>query len=334
MRTHRLLEIDRAKAIAISLVVFGHIGVRSPFYGNDFYVLIKYLIYKFHMPFFMFLSGAVFYYNYKPIKSLANYKDFTKQKIVRLFPSFFIFGIVILFGKEIASLFLHVDRMPSGFFVELKYLFLYPFESVSRSLWYIYVLFEFYLLFPLALKYFRHNHTLLLIFCAVLHIALYFYDITNFMMLDRFMEYTLYFSIGIAAIHAHDQFKPAVLKYAKLFYIIFLISLFITPYVSKDFSKTIIGILSIPALYALVHEKAISFFDSILLTIGEYTFTIYLFNTIFIGITKSLVLVFLPPDQLGFIVFFSISLTLGIYGPILIHKYFLSKFHYLSIISK
>lgn len=47
--------LDTLKSIAIFLVVFAHFEI---------YVPLKNLIYTFHMPLFMFLSGCTFFYNY------------------------------------------------------------------------------------------------------------------------------------------------------------------------------------------------------------------------------------------------------------------------------
>lgn len=58
----RLVDIDKAKGFAIFLVVLGHIIATNQPLGNDWYAILKMGIYKFHMPFFMYLSGVVFAY--------------------------------------------------------------------------------------------------------------------------------------------------------------------------------------------------------------------------------------------------------------------------------
>ena len=55
----RIDYIERAKGLGITLVVFGHIAGRSVPDGNEWYRHVYWLIYFFHMPFFMFLSGLV-----------------------------------------------------------------------------------------------------------------------------------------------------------------------------------------------------------------------------------------------------------------------------------
>lgn len=55
---NRIIALDIAKAICIILVVMGHyVPDNSP----AWYVLVHDVIYTFHMPLFMFVSGYVLY---------------------------------------------------------------------------------------------------------------------------------------------------------------------------------------------------------------------------------------------------------------------------------
>ena len=55
----RRLDLDRAKGIAILLVVLGHIVAREQPPGVEWYEPFRYAVYRFHMPFFLYLSGTV-----------------------------------------------------------------------------------------------------------------------------------------------------------------------------------------------------------------------------------------------------------------------------------
>ena len=55
----RRLDLYRAKGIAILLVVLGHIVAREQPPGVEWYEPFRYAIYRFHMPFFLYLSGTV-----------------------------------------------------------------------------------------------------------------------------------------------------------------------------------------------------------------------------------------------------------------------------------
>jgi fucose 4-O-acetylase-like acetyltransferase len=55
----RRLDLDRAKGLAIVLVVLGHVVARDQPPGVEWYEPFRYAIYRFHMPFFLYLSGTV-----------------------------------------------------------------------------------------------------------------------------------------------------------------------------------------------------------------------------------------------------------------------------------
>jgi len=63
----RLSEIDVAKGIGIIIVLIGHLQTNY---------LIKNLIYSFHIPFFFFLAGTVFYRSGKEFKKSCHYVKF------------------------------------------------------------------------------------------------------------------------------------------------------------------------------------------------------------------------------------------------------------------
>jgi len=58
------------------LVVLGHLaGGKGPNPPRDFdwYMTLFLPLYRFHMPFFMFLSGFISFYTYKPIRRCGDY---------------------------------------------------------------------------------------------------------------------------------------------------------------------------------------------------------------------------------------------------------------------
>lgn len=80
------LFIDRLKGFTILLVVMGHIGL-FPMHPSD--TSIFQLIYSFHMPLFMFLSGWVI----SPPMTIVN----IKKKIIKYLTPFFFFGTLFSF---------------------------------------------------------------------------------------------------------------------------------------------------------------------------------------------------------------------------------------------
>jgi fucose 4-O-acetylase-like acetyltransferase len=105
----RLTEIDRAKGLAILLVVVGHLVAGDPPKGNAWFEQLVTIIYSFHMPFFMYLSGFVMLYTFRGLDTKRSYLDYSFGKFKRLAPGFFCFAIIILTGKLLASQVVHVD---------------------------------------------------------------------------------------------------------------------------------------------------------------------------------------------------------------------------------
>ena len=114
LKRERFTDIDRCKGLAILLVVLGHIVLRNSLEGHHWYYVLKGAIYKFHMPFFMFLSGFVFFYAGYGNQSLPNYWKFARARFIRLVIPFLACAALIIVGKFLAGQFIHVDNLPDS----------------------------------------------------------------------------------------------------------------------------------------------------------------------------------------------------------------------------
>lgn len=329
----RLVEIDRATAIAITLVVIGHIVARQPPQNNEWYVLLKYFIYKFHMPFFMFISGTIFKHTYKEISTIHNYLEWAKTKFLRLGPGFILFGSIIIFGKLVASQFMYVDNVQSDILNSYYKLLVTPIYSPGGSLWYIYALFLLYLIAPVFISLTNRNFNLILIISFVLHVINDYHPFPIYFMFDAICEYLFWFMLG-AALHRYHKFiLGSVNKYMFFFVLLFLLSLFTVRYMPENFSKTIISFTAIPMLLSFTTIVPKSFSGALSL-IASYTYTIYLMNTLAIGFTKGVLLKVFPWDNANFFIYFFILFGVGLIGPILVHKYVFSHINYLAKITR
>jgi fucose 4-O-acetylase-like acetyltransferase len=314
----RIIEIDKAKGLAILLVVFGHIVAHGGFpAGNNWMVIAHMLVYKFHMPFFMFLSGFVMFYSYKPITSRQEYLSYVKKRFIRLMPAYFLFCFIIYFGKLFFQNYMHVDN-PIKSFIDIFRIFVYPMESFSVFLWYIYVLFLYYVTIPILLKIAKNNFTILLVFSLLLSTSIYFLPIPGIFAINAYCEYLFVFILGGVCGLNHTLFFNFIRKFGLIFLIIFIILLVIIPF--YDLPKLLVGLFSIPALIYLV---TIIPENRPLQLLGDYLFPIYLMNTIFIGLAKAIILKFCSWDNSNFYFIAPILLIAGIYIPIFIKKYLL-----------
>lgn len=81
---NRIHWIDVARALAILLIVFGHIIGHCDKLG-----LVLYYIQAFHVPIFFVISGFLF-----KTKEKQKYKGFVWQKFKRIMVPYFVFGLL------------------------------------------------------------------------------------------------------------------------------------------------------------------------------------------------------------------------------------------------
>lgn len=325
----RLTEVDRVTGFAIFLVVVGHVVARQPPNDAEWYVALKFYIYQFHMPLFMFLSGMVFQYTYTPAVSLSDYVDWARKKIVRLAPGFLLIGTAIALAKPLAASVIHVDNAQSGDFLRnLADLFLRPTESVASSLWYVYVLLELYLLFPLLDMLLRGRRLAIMGIALGLHVAHLFLALPTTIAIHAVSEFSLYFWLGALACGvegaAYDENMARVRRAAPIFVALFAASFATTLFLTATPSKTLIGLASIPAAFALV-GRVEGRLGRTLLFVSRYSFVIYLLNTIAIGVTKGAMLRVMSWDGASFYFFFVVLTLVGMVGPILAHRWIFSR---------
>lgn len=113
---NRIIALDIAKAICIILVVMGHyVPDNSP----AWYVLVHDVIYTFHMPLFMFVSGYV----YIATKKRSTYGDFLLKKVRRLMVPYLTTSVMVIVIKLLTQGSMSVDNPVTIFsFVEMFYM--------------------------------------------------------------------------------------------------------------------------------------------------------------------------------------------------------------------
>lgn len=341
----RLTDLDRAKGVAILLVVFGHLVQQKDPPGVTWYEPLRIAIYLFHMPFFMYLSGYVTFWSGAPDMPANRWGSLVLRRAKRLLIPFFGFGCAILIGKLVASRIIHVDNLPPGLGAGLLSLFVFTEHSPAMSVWYIGVLFVYVTVTPLLLGlaraslpalgpvragYFAPEAVLLLV--AVL---LYAIAAPPLFYLDRVCRFFVFFVAGGLAARggAHwwsllDRWHmPALLALvALLIYVVGFVpfdwsdgAAGFFPYKSYMLAA---GLLSMVALHGFVRRSAAGHLDW-LVFVGNMCFAIYLLNTIVLGLTKGVLLKFLAWDAQNFPTIAAVMMLAGVAGPILIKRYVL-----------
>lgn len=321
----RNLDIDRAKGLAIILVVFGHVVARTPPVDNEWYTVAKHAVYSFHMPFFMFLSGFAFFLNLKPVTNWTDFSSKVGKYFWRLMPAYFLFGGIVLFGKYTGQNFLLIDN-PVNSLLEVVNIVLFPMQSVSAFLWYIYILFIYYIFTLFLFSLSKINIWLL----VLVGIFLQFMPMISFLGIGQFSKHYLFFALGGAAVFWWGFYTKLL---DKIWWLAMAIFVFVV-IAALDFNNSalLISLLSIPALHGMCRLNFPG--NKILLYLGGVTFSIYLMNTIFIGLTKSILMKFASWDGSNFVyIFFPCLMLMGLLAPIYLKKKIFPKINWLNKIT-
>lgn len=315
----RRLDIDRAKGLAIALVVFGHIVARQDPAHVTWYPPLRRAVYGFHMPFFFYLSGMVAWLAGHATAPPETWPRLLRARARRLLLPFALMALLITLGKLAASRFIHVDNAPTGLFAGLLDTVWRPLDSPAYSLWYLAVLFLLSIstpvLFALAGKRLWP--------VVALFAGLQFAAIPWHFYLAETARYGLFFTIGLTAGRLGEAWTCWIdrwrLPLLLLFSAGFVLVAAAGAAVPFHLRLVLLGIVAMPALHALVRFPCLSS-ERTLATLGRYSLMIYLFNTIFIGLAKGALLLATSWNGAHFVGFTVALMASGLLGPILLKR--------------
>lgn len=308
---YRVKEIDAAKGLAMLFVVFGHIVASEMPRDNAWYEVLKHAVYTFHMPFFMFISGFVFFYTFKRPANISSYFGMVKKRFERLMPAYFLFGAIVLAGKFVFSHWLHVDNLPADPIEGGLDLLLRPYSSAAKFLWYVYVLFGLTTLIPLVLRMVGGNLWLVL----GISIAIRFLPGSDFLAWDNLRSMAMFFVIGCIGANYYPLTTSFLGKTWAWFCAIFMLALVLEKLIGLP--AYIVGLSSIPAIVGLLQNTKLGS-SKFLMFIGAYTMAIYLMNTMAIGVAKGVMLKIMDWNGVNFLFFAPVLMVIGIMAPLLL----------------
>lgn len=316
----RRKDIDRAKGLAILFVVFGHIVARQDPASVYWYEPLRRAIYAFHMPFFLYLSGMVAWISGNARGGLTGWPRMAALRAKRLLLPFMLLGALIVTGKLCAARIMHVDNVPPSLLAGLSDLVWHTAQSPALSVWYLFVLFVFAISAPLLVALDCGRTGVMFVLAA----AAYALALPPYVYADRLAHYAIFFALGVIAAVHDDQWLAAIDRWQG-----WLMTLFLAGFVAialfgaawpRDLTMLVFGILGMGALHGLVRSPMLSS-DQALLLLGRYSLMIYLFNTIFIGLAKGLLLFVLSWNGLNFLLFAALLMAAGVLGPVLLKRH-------------
>lgn len=263
-KTKLSISLDRTdfiKGLAIIAVVLLHIlpYPKGIYHGEWqlFFVGIDQLA-RFCVPAFLFLSGYGLAYKYQD-KSI-NYLEFIKSRLGKLLPLYLIWSFAsIIIVRSVPNWVF--DNQPVSLLVQLAL------GQADYQLYFVIVLFQFYLLFPLIWK-FRRYINFVFIFTLLFQIGLYYFYAQKISSTERF-EYVAFISwINYFVMGIYLQLKAIpkqLIKFSPLLAILSLIAVAwsslwqinhdIDPLPALKFTRIIIMPFAIFSLIALSSIK-------------------------------------------------------------------------------
>jgi fucose 4-O-acetylase-like acetyltransferase len=309
----RRLDLDRAKGIAILLVVVGHIVAAEPPTGAEWYDTLRYAIYRFHMPFFLYLSGYVAWMTGALRTPLAAMPRYSWKRAQRLLLPFLLLGLVVLVGKLVAQEFVHVDNRAAGLLPGLRDLVITTEDSPATFIWFLWVLFLCSIVAP---PVWQATGTVGLLLGGLLLMAL---EPPSLFYLDRFARHAVFFAAGVAVAQNDGRWLPAFARWQPVWWAVLAatIGLALAGWLPGDLSLLVCGVAAIPALHGLAALPAMAR-QSWTLWLGKRSMAIYLFNVIAIGVVKAVLLkAGVPWTAAGFWIHAPALTAAGVFLPVL-----------------
>jgi peptidoglycan/LPS O-acetylase OafA/YrhL len=251
---------------------------------------------------------------------LRRWPGLVRARARRLLLPFLLTGSLIVLGKIIAAHYLRVDNVPAGLGGGFADLIWHTGRSPALSIWYLFVLFVFSIATPLVVALDKGRPGLMLALGAVL----YAIPAPAYLYADRLCHFAIFFALGLVSAAQGARWLAVIDRWRKSLILIFLagftgIALAGAAW-PPDLVLLIFGAISMAALHALVRSPALSS-EQVLLLLGRYSLMIYLFNTMFIGLAKGLLLLALSWNGDHFMLFAAVLMAAGLLGPVLLKRH-------------
>ncbi len=311
-----------AKGLGIVLVVLGHIDM--PDIQPRVWTLAREVIYTFHMPLFMVVSGVLFAMTQKPLLSWRGYVAFIRKKAGRLLLPYMSITLILLLLKLAAAKFFTLSSPVAGDI--LYYIFLNPLGGFSNILWFVYTLFVIFLLFPL-LRLLARNE--LLLFAVT--ILLSFLPWPHVFCLDLAFQYLPFFTAG-CLLHKMSFLEEVRLSTGIILPLCLYVFFFAmrTHVSSFAFASQMISIalgvsgsLVCIAVAALIAGQARPVEK--VAALGRYSSGIYLLHTIFMGAAKVLLTQVMHLGTSEFAMISLVMIFAGLVFPVAMEKYIIRR---------
>ena len=313
-------SIDAARAIGIFLVVLGHAFPDASLQGgiqNNAWRAVFNIIYNFHMPLFIFLSGFV---SGKFSTDTYDCWNRTLKKFKRLMVPYFCWGILYIPFRILLS------QYASAEFNIARIWRILIGENPYSGLWFLYALFAISFIYIWLIKSDRDLKCVFLISFFMLIFGKYVSIIEP---IEWVFLYLFYYLLGV---YCHKYYKfihdnVVKAKYGLLSGIIFVASFFL----NYQYQTTLNGLISIVTAISgiivvyILSEKLSN--NIILVQLGKYGMEIFIMSGPILVFLRIVLYKFIG---IGYTPYVVIATILSYFAPICISKFFIRRSKVLS----
>ena len=296
-----------AKGIGIILVVIGHFHPESsPTYWSEIYRII----YSFHMPLFFILSGYL--YNHTKYR----YCDLIKNKTKRLLYPFVTIAAVFFLIKYAAG---RVAYLAHPVDITSVYsLFVDPVKSYMPLLWFVHALFLIFAIYPVA-RFFLNNYMIILVLFGIISFLG-----SNYVVLGEVIDHMPFFVVGVilreneflskivVSTNWRSVFTP-ILIFMLIYGVRYSSHLYGYPF---KFTLGVAGSLFVMNISQVIYATPFEKIKGLLLHVGYYSMTIYLFHTLFESTMRIVFYQGFKHIQIPFEIIAIISVWAGVFFPL------------------
>lgn len=295
---HYYENADTLRGFAILLVILGHAVAKENIVRTDSILCneIYNFIYSFHMPLFFIISGFCY-------TRYMNYKDFLLRKCRYLLIPYFVFCFLTMAVQRLLPFFTLVEN---DFFREIKQIFLY-----GGSIWFVYVLFEIMLIFPMIERVIGGKlRRAALVLAAAMIVYVLLGNRISFLCIAQLTYYMPFFIMGhmlrILRERRNSAFvtpetpgaMPAAKRCARIAAVLTMLCIDFgiyyvrnrvagIPYISYLF-RVVCAIAGSMLSYMLILSLHFEKMKWFLKQLGKYSLQLYLFNGYFIAVSRTI----------------------------------------------
>ena len=301
----RLFLVDVWITIALLFVILGHCSAR---FAPPWYDALKSWIYSFHMGVFFFIAGFLMHYTKKPMKNFSDYLRLIGDKFRKFAVPFVILGILL----SLIPLAQHHFSAKS--IRTALNLFYRPTASYVIFLWFIYVLFEFYLIAPFISQY--YNPAICLFLLIAIGLSLIGVN-CNLFAIHLFSRHFIFLLLGIIAAENINILRSIPRLPVYLVACVFLYLSIFHPGLFYPAS----GVLALPFMLSLswICAPLLRPFHETVEHISKHCFGIYLYQMIAIQILARFFASLPNPSEL-FPLFLILAIPSAIIFPLAVIK--------------